>query len=473
MARAAGNIMTTQISTSTSSSSKKASRKLKRRQARSSSVFTTTSSESTRVQDEELATAKAAAIKLLDQSSEEIILEEFISPPLAKRIRIEHVPTIVEEETILPELINYSTTAAAAQTELNPSPQALVSSNASAAQKQILPGVSKSVAPISSQSTSTSDKPAQKQDSFQVSREEIFAETALVDAFRAAIDEFKFCCYEKSQAIPPTRLPRSHSEKRRTAALYYGKPPAPTTTKNKKPPLQTIFLPFLIVAPAESLSTTEAKDTQPVRHASPVISDLDMDEYWDMVEGILKRSFVEEIQTLVNLVSSTIQALPPSWTPTKRASANDLQGWFDRGDVLKTANLRSTVPVFQAKLGFQVAESDSTGLSDYSRKPSSKAADDIFIQDLGALSISTSTRLYLIGPVLSCIFTNKNLLPSSLSYGPKELRAKLLSGFTNCSECWADSGYQVNQLETSNEVFNQMLKVYPEEEIMVTRLPQQ
>ncbi|KNF02140.1 hypothetical protein PSTG_04638 [Puccinia striiformis f. sp. tritici PST-78] len=119
-----------------------------------------------------------------------------------------------------------------------------------------------------------------------------------------------------------------------------------------------------------------------------------------------------------------------------------------------------------AKLGFQVAESDSTGLSDYSRKPSSKAADDIFIPDLGALSISTSTRLYLIGPVLSCIFTNKNLLPSSLSYGPKEW-------FTNCSECWADSGYQVNQLETSNEVFNQMLKVYPEEAIMVTRLPQQ
>ncbi|KAH9465787.1 hypothetical protein Pst134EA_013652 [Puccinia striiformis f. sp. tritici] len=277
--------MTTQISTSTSSSSKKANRKLKRRHARSSSVFTTTSSESTRVQDEELATAKAAAIKLLDQSSEEIILEEFIAPPLAKRIRIEHVPTIVEEETILPELINYTTTAAAAQTELNPSRQALVSSNVPAAQKPVLPGVSKSVAPIASQSSSSSDKTAQKQDSFQVSREEIFAETAFVDAFRAAIDEFRFCCHEKSRAIPPTRLPQSHSEKRRTAALYYGKPPARTTTKNKKPPLQTIFLPFLIVAPAESLSTTEAKDTQPVRHASPVISDLDMDEYWDMVEG--------------------------------------------------------------------------------------------------------------------------------------------------------------------------------------------
>ena len=218
------------ISTSTSSP-KKPNRKQKRRKARSSSIFTAASSESSRA-DDELATAKAAAIKLLDHSSEPALLLDIpLSTPKAKRIRFEEFPTILEEQIKLP---------------------------------------------------------SQVEDTFHVSREEIFAESALVDAFQAAMNEFKFHFFDdKSQSSGPIRLPQSQSEQRRIAALYYGKPPPRTTTRSKKPPLHTIFLPRLIVAPSEPL-TSEENATQTMTlstgQTSPVVSDLDMDEYWDMVD---------------------------------------------------------------------------------------------------------------------------------------------------------------------------------------------
>jgi hypothetical protein len=182
--------MSSQISTSTAPApAKKLSRKQKRRKARSSSVFTATSNESSRA-DEELATAKAAAIRLLDQSFDgPALLEEPIPTPKPKRIRFEDVPTILEEQSIPSQSSKKSTALAQPfRQELNtPS----VSSNITITHKTTLSRESSSAKPITPQSESNSSSTVQTQDTFQVSREEIFAETALVDAFQAAMDEFK------------------------------------------------------------------------------------------------------------------------------------------------------------------------------------------------------------------------------------------------------------------------------------------
>ncbi|KAA1066766.1 hypothetical protein PGT21_024345 [Puccinia graminis f. sp. tritici] len=276
--------MSSQLSTSTAAPpAKKLSRKQKRRKARSSSVFTATSNESSRA-DEELATAKAAAIRLLDQAFDvPALLEESIPTPKPKRIRFEDVPTILEEQSIPSQSSERSTALSPKiHQKLNTS---LVPSNISVTHKTTLSKASSDAKPVTPQSELNSSSTVQTQDTFQVSREEIFAETALVDAFQAAMDEFKFCCFNQSHSSATIRLPQSHSEQRRTAALYYGKPPPRPTTKSKKPPLHTIFLPRLIVAPTDA--TTSEENGTPngaVRQTSPVISDLDMDDYWDMVE---------------------------------------------------------------------------------------------------------------------------------------------------------------------------------------------
>jgi len=104
------------------------------------------------------------------------------------------------------------------------------------------------------------------------------------------MNEFMFLCGGKDHsAAAPIRLPQSRPEERRVAALYYGKPPPRSKAKSNKPPMHTIFLPRLVVAPTDpSASEGGGEDSQNVvrsaRKASPVISDLDMDEYWDMVE---------------------------------------------------------------------------------------------------------------------------------------------------------------------------------------------
>ncbi|PLW32074.1 hypothetical protein PCANC_10675 [Puccinia coronata f. sp. avenae] len=289
--------------------SKNASRKQKRRRTRSSSIFTSTSADSTRA-NEELATAKAAAMKLLDQPFEQQLklqplLDQAASlpaSPKSKKIRFADVTTIkiVEEED---QVIHRPSPPAPPPISKSAIPQqqlhASCQHHPTLHPHAVLSHTQDSPPPIIASSTrknNTSSLPQptgshhHQQDTFQVCREEIFADTAIVDAFQAAMNEFLFDCFATSARSGAIRLPQSHTEERRTAALYYGKPPPGPSSKSKKPALKTIFLPrptaasFTDIQPIPDGPNESGVDTGPRQVTSPVDSDLDMDEYWDMVQ---------------------------------------------------------------------------------------------------------------------------------------------------------------------------------------------
>ncbi|KNZ54052.1 hypothetical protein VP01_3061g2 [Puccinia sorghi] len=281
MMNSQSSISMQEVSGSTTTASMGASRKQKRRRARSSSVFTATSNDSTTRADEELATAKAAAIRLLDHTSAQQPPEEPAQQPKPpKRIRFNEITTILEEETSPVKPTDHSACTTSCRL--------IGASHLSHTQNPSLQTASSCTLPVPSQSESGPTNSALKQDTFQVSREETFEDKAVVNAFQAAMNEFMFhCCGKADSTAAPIRLPQSRPEERRVAALYYGKPPPRSKAKSNKPPPHTIFLPRLVVAPTDP-SEEEGDDSQKVarsaRKASPVISDLDMDDYWDMVE---------------------------------------------------------------------------------------------------------------------------------------------------------------------------------------------
>lgn len=249
---------------------KRLSRKQRRRRARSSSVFTSTSTDTISRADQELETAKAAALKLLNHTPDhqpELIDDQSDCRPKPKRARFEVIITTIAEEDQIERAPDRSNPP-----ELRPiessvhEPKPIDCSHPSS---QLAPPTQPAVS-MTPPDPSPSTSKIQVEDFFQVSREEIFAETAIVDAFQAALNEFQSSCHQQLGLPDSISLPQSRSEQRRISALYYGQPPAHPTVKAKKPPSSTLFLPPIINSTSSSSSAG---------------SDLDMDEYWDMVGG--------------------------------------------------------------------------------------------------------------------------------------------------------------------------------------------
>ncbi|MBW0467263.1 hypothetical protein O181_006978 [Austropuccinia psidii MF-1] len=261
------------------SSSKNSSRKRKRRlRNRSVSILTSNSADLSSSFNNnnlnlQLETVKSAAIKLLDNSFIDSYRE-----PLTSSIKInnQNSPSIKNSQALNRDINDVKN-----QKEL----QNLTAPSSSSSGNLSQPDL---------QSTN------QNLASFQVNREEIFSDHAIIDAFNAAVVEFKSYQSELINSSNPISLPQSRHQRRQISALYYGQPPQPMSTANKKPSLFSVISP---TSTNEKETKTSSSPDITAPRANSVCSSLDIDEYNELFGEMLSTEPLNEIEKLKRIQS--------------------------------------------------------------------------------------------------------------------------------------------------------------------------
>ncbi|KAG0146514.1 hypothetical protein CROQUDRAFT_722847 [Cronartium quercuum f. sp. fusiforme G11] len=314
------------------------SQKRKRRR-RGSSVFSTDSQTrsirqpSVRPADDELALAKAAAMKLLDNSCGHIpdltldvstspvsshVHDHEPSPRPPKKIRFQD-PTQGPSELTLtnnpsPEIV--STTVESDKDTFTNSRKTKKGSSGSSLLRQCIDPRRKS-----------QDEPALKVyedngQTFITKAKDIFAENSIIDAFQASLTEFHF--YHRDRVASAKSawsvVPLTELERRSASSLYYGTPPP--VLRKKQASARPKLGPFL--PPLRTSSEATLVPASAPRQASPIFSDLDMEEYIEMFGDLAPPAAIPQSSTIVvsDNEEAGLCATKESTTPLRKTSVD-------------------------------------------------------------------------------------------------------------------------------------------------------
>lgn len=251
---------------------------------------------SVRPADDELAMVKAATMKLLDNTSDHIpninldvvigpvdlrdkLQDSSARPP--KKIKFEDISSNPDQSSS--NHFTHSRTSTDSNNKENQAEAIQKPSN----KKKASCGPSllrQCIDPLAKpQDQPTSDSYEDKGESFEVKVRDIFAKNAIVNAFQATLTEF--CFYHRGRGASTdtsdSLLPLTESQRRSTSLLYYGTPrPTPPASVRKKKASKRPKLETVIPNPRRSSEVTISVFAP--RPASPVLSDLDMEEYLEM-----------------------------------------------------------------------------------------------------------------------------------------------------------------------------------------------
>ncbi|KAH9819054.1 hypothetical protein DFH28DRAFT_957494 [Melampsora americana] len=328
------------------------SQKRKKRR-RATSVLSTESRNrqgSIRPADDELAMVKAAAMKLLNNTSNHIPnmdLDVVIDPvklndnlqdcsgPLSKKIKFETSPLSIDQSNLTH--LNFSESEAVIdQTFKENIPESIqkISHKKKASFGSNL--LRQCIDPLAkSQDEPMPDSYEDKGERFEVKVRDIFARNAIVNAFQATLNEFRYyhCDRVTLNTTSESLLPLTESQRRSTSLLYYGTPrPTPPASVRKKKASKKPKLDTFVPNPRTSSELTIPVSAP--RQASPVLSDLDMEEYLEMFGDFApsevlepRNSSNESRKDMVELSSSSSSAVKPTTTsmtiPEEKAKDNE------------------------------------------------------------------------------------------------------------------------------------------------------
>ncbi|EGG12995.1 uncharacterized protein MELLADRAFT_87104 [Melampsora larici-populina 98AG31] len=337
--------MTSSIKNQRASIAPPSTKQKRKKRRRATSVLSTESRNrqgSVRPADDELAMVKAAAMKLLDNTSDQIIpnidLDMVIGPvDLRDRLQDSSLARPIKKikfedvSSELDQLTSTHLTHSGSSRDLNDKENQPDPIHKPNNKKKTSCGPSllrQCIDPLAkSQDEIVSDTYEDKGERFEVKLRDIFAKNAIVNAFQATLNEFRY--YHRNRGVSSeaseSLLPLTESQRRSTSLLYYGTPrPTPPASFRKKkaskrPKLET-FVPN---------SRTSSENTLPVsapRQPSPVLSDLDMEEYLEMFGDFIPPEVLNQKNTINTSEKESVEASSSSAVKVTTTPITTLEG---------------------------------------------------------------------------------------------------------------------------------------------------